>query len=158
MALNPRETVFAALYRLLLTADYPFDIVNTNGRLMQSWEQLPSSNQPALYVQEGEQKAEQNTAGGSLGLNRWTYNAKVWIYFRRDLSVLPATLYNQILDAIDSVLVPLPGRKQTLAAQNNGVPLVTNVRMTDALWDEGFLDPTGGQAIVMVNLAILTSN
>ena len=161
MAKAKRETVFAALYQLLLTGDYPFDIVNEDdGRLMRQWDQFPSVNQPALYLQEGSQKAEQNTPGGALGLNRWLYNAKAWFFFRRQGDVLPATMYNNILDAVDALIVPVnfPGQKQTLAAQNGGVPLVTNVRVTEAMWDEGTLDPTAGQVIVMVGLEILTSN
>jgi hypothetical protein len=161
VAKAPREQVFAALYQLLLTGDYPFEIVNEGqGRLMRQWDQFPSANQPALYLQEGPQKAEQNTPGGALGLNRWLYTAKAWFLFRRDAAVLPATVYNQILDAVDAVIVPpaFPGQKQTLAAQNGGKPLVTNVRLTEAMWDEGTLDPVVGQVIVMVGFEILTSN
>jgi hypothetical protein len=169
VANNPRETVFQALYDLLLTANYPFTLVNLptlspyelglNGRLMQQWDQAGSGAQPAMYLQEGMQKAEQNTPQGNLGLNRWTYNAKVWFFFRRDTqSVLPATVYNEILDAVDAVITPIPGKRQTLAAQNGGVPLVVNVRVTEAAWDEGTLDPQGGQCIVYVGLEVLTSN
>ena len=157
----PREQVFAALYQLLLTGDYPFEIVNEGqGRLMRQWDQFPSANQPALYLQEGPQKAEQNTPSGSLALNRWLYNAKAWFLFRRDASVLPATVYNQILDVVEAVINPpnLARSPQTLAAQNGGKPLVTNVRVTEAMWDEGTLDPVVGQVIVMVGLEILTSN
>jgi hypothetical protein len=162
----PREQVFNALYELLQTADYPFEVVNADGRVMQQWETFGSVNQPALYLQQGMQKAEQNTPGGSLGLNRWTYNAKAWLFFRRATvtdtdsppnTLIPATVYNEIVDAIDAVVTPVIGQKQTLAAQNNGVPLVTNVRITEAAWDEGTLDAIAGQCVVMVGLEILTS-
>lgn len=154
-----RETVFAALNSLLLSASYPFTLLNTDSRVMKPWEMVTSAIQPALYLQEGPQKAEQNTAG--LGLNRWTWTAKCWVYFRREtITEIPATIINQVIDAIDQAILPpdLPGRQQTLAAQNGGKPLVTNVRITEVMFDEGFLDPKSGQVIVMVGLEILTSN
>jgi hypothetical protein len=153
-----REQVFTALYALLLTADYPFEIQNTNGRYMQAWDvPQPSAIQPALYLQEGSQRYARPNGDG--GLVEKTYEAKVWIYFRRDGSAIPATIYNEVLDAVEQVIIPQgPKVPQTLAAQNNGVRLVTNVRMVSAMWDEGFLDPLGGQAIILVNLEVLTSN
>lgn len=160
------EATFAALYQLLLTADLPFDPVNTDGRVMQQWETFGSVNQPALYLQQGTMKVEQNTPNGGLGLNRWTLNAKVWLLFRRSTitdndsppnTLIPATVYNEIVQAINSVVTPVVGQKQTLAAQNDGVPLVTNVRITEAAWDEGTLDQNAGQCVVMVGLEILTS-
>jgi hypothetical protein len=156
-----KETVFNALYNLLLTASYPFTIVNSgSGRLMAHWDQLGSGAQPALYLQQGAMKFEQNPApSGSAGLTRKVYLAKAWFFFRREGTVLPATQYNEILDAVEAVLVPgKPVSNQTLASQNNGVPLVTNVKITDANWDEGTLDPQGGQVVVMVGLEILTFN
>lgn len=84
MAKNPRETVFAALYQLLLSAPLPFQIFNTDGRSMRGWEQLDGYQQPCLFVQEGMMKAEvpSNSPSG-YNLNRWTYTASVWVYFRR---------------------------------------------------------------------------
>jgi hypothetical protein len=156
-----RESVFAALNALLLSANYPFALENNDSRVMKPWEMVTSAVQPAMYLQEGPQKAEQNSAGGGLGLNRWTWTAKCWVYFRREtLNRIPATMINQVIDAIDQAISApnLPGRQQTLAAQNGGKPLVTNIRITEVLFDEGFLDPKSGQIIVMVGLEILTSN
>src|ERR1700677_3188456 len=125
-----REQVFAALNTLLLAAKFPFPegLQNTDSRVMKPWEMVTSGSQPALYLQEGPQKAEQNTAGGGMGLNRWTWAAKAWVYFRRDdYQAIPATIINQVVYAIDQTISPpgLPGRQQTLAAQNGGKPLVT---------------------------------
>ena len=160
------EASYAALYALILTANLPFEPVNTNGRVMQQWETFGSVNQPAVYLQQGLMKVEQNTPNGALGLNRWTLNAKAWFFFRRNTitddnsppdTLIPATVYNQIVQAINSVITPAPGQKQTLAAQNNGTPLVTNVRITEAAWDEGTLDQNAGQVVVMVGLEMLAA-
>lgn len=157
MAQQSREKVFAALYTLLQSANYPFEIVNTDGRVMKAWDQVSSAQQPALYLQQGPQKADQGAGGDShVALNVWHYTANVWIYFRRDSSMTPATYINQITDAIDAVIQPSIGQRQTLAAQNNNVPLVQNIRITDVMFDDGTLDPQGGQCIVKVGLDIIT--
>jgi hypothetical protein len=160
-----REVVFAALNTLLLaanwTAVFPNGLQNTDSRVMKPWEMVDSAIQPALYLQEGPQKVEQNTPGGAFGLNRWTWTAKVWVYFRRDaINAIPATIVNQVVDTIDQAILPpgLPGRQQTLASQNSGKALVTNVRITEVMFDEGMLDPKSGQVVVMIGLEILTSN
>lgn len=162
MASAPRETVFAALYSLLLSANWAGvfstegGIQNSNGRDFRSWQQLEGIQQPAMYLQEMPQKADQSQA---FGLNKWTYQAACWVYFRRDNSVT-ATRINNAIDAVDLAILPtLPrGMKQTLAQQNGGTPLVTNVRITEVMFDEGFSDPQGGQVIVRIGLEILTSS
>jgi hypothetical protein len=157
MAKFPREQVFAALYKLLQTAKFPFQIANVGqGRTMKAWDQVGSAQQPALFLHQGIEKADQG-AGGDLrmALNRWIWLANVWVYFRLDNNTESATVLNQLKDAIDTVICPVPGSKQTLAAQNSNIPLVTNIRITDCMQDDGVLDPKGGQCILKVGLEIL---
>jgi len=137
------------------TGDSGFATDN-EGRYFKAWDQDSSSAQPALYLQESVQKADQDAA---IALNRWNWEVKAWIYFRRDESVPPATSINQCIDAIENVINPpgLPGQKQTLASQNYGKPLVTNVRIVEVIFDENPSDQKGGQVIVMVRMEILTT-
>jgi len=157
MANKPREVVWQALYTLLLTANYPFQIQNVGqGRDVRAWPDVTSAQQPALFLQQGPETADQGTGGDlRLGLNRWIWKGNVWVYFRRDNQTIPATVLNEIKDAIDNVIMPQPGFKQTLAAQNNRVPLVTNIRITDFMMDDGVLDLVAGQCLLKCGLEIL---
>lgn len=171
MPINPRDTIFEALYQLLLTADFPITITNTDGRNMRGWQQLDGYQMPCMFLQEGRQTMEQNTANGAWGLERQIWQAACWVYFHRTgpyyptagspaEPVLTITVINQVIDAINNVILnPCAGagRQQTLAAQNAGVPLVVNVRVTEAAFDEGFGDPQAGQVIIRVGIEVLTA-
>lgn len=144
-----RDQVFQALFDLLVAADFPFDLV-TQSRDMEHWDNVVSARQPALFLQQGPQEADQQQA---MALNHWLLQCTCWIYYRRSQTT-PAsynvTVIDEVQDAIDNIISPLPGFRQTLGN------LVTNVRVKTFGDQEAVLDQLGGQCLVWAEIEILT--
>jgi len=149
----PDEQIYAALFALLdATLLNGSRAWMTSSRKWQSWADVSPSNQPALFMREGRQRATQNEANG---LTEWKLRATVWIYCQhpQDQGSVPATLINNLLTAVKNQLSPLPG----LDAQTLG-RLVTNCFIEgDVLIDEG-IAPQDTQSIVVVPISIVTGD
>lgn len=90
------------------------------------FEKVLSDQQPALFVVPGPQKPDQDGTG--FGITRWmlTFAAVVFFQAQPDSkNPTTAVVALSILDMLDDSLYN-NGRPQTLAAQNNGKPLVAN--------------------------------
>lgn len=147
----PDETIYAALFALVDQAQ-----LNgarawvTSSRKWQSWTDVSPSNQPALFVRQGIQDADQNT---DYGLTRWKLRASLWIYCQHPPDGSnPSTLINNLLTAVKTVLQPVPADKQTLGGLVNNCYIEGRV-----LIDEG-LAPQDTQCIVVIPISIITGD
>lgn len=105
-----REQVYGALFALAQTVNWGSTFAYTSRRV-RLWDDIPSV--PALC--QGEH-AETVTQATRLPARR-TLTAEWYIYHRagKDPNAIPATLNNQILDAVEAALAPAPGfETQTL--------------------------------------------
>jgi hypothetical protein len=142
---HPRETIYAAIFAQLQSAGAVF---STYSRKLLKWDQVDASIQPALFMSQIREGADQNAA---FGLTRWTGRVLLYIYARVD--ELPTTAgsstLNPLLDAVESALASTPpGEKQTLGG------LVNELRIDgEILIDEGLID---GQAIAAIPLVFTT--
>jgi hypothetical protein len=137
-----REPIYAALFALMSgTAGFL-----TTSRILKHWDDVSPGSQPALFMAQGQQIA--NTERGKP--TRWTLEAKVYVYVRTDGNVVPSTVLNPILDAIEAAL-------QGNAAENTQTlgGLVDYCRIDGAIeTDEGTL---GQQAVAIIPISILAS-
>jgi hypothetical protein len=146
-----RETIFANLLTLLKTVQLSQPFPSTwamAGRKLLLWDDVPSGNQPALFLHQGTQTVTQQT----FPLNQWNLKAQIWVYFRADgsdsQSTPPDTLVNLILDAIDSTLTPTPGLDyQTLYGTVYHCMISGQVA-----FDSGLVD---GQGVIVIPIEIL---
>ena len=148
---NSRDSILQALFNLLLTANYPFTL-NTPAcsRKMIHWDNVPSGSQPILLLQQGPQEA--NQPDPVIKLNRWIMHATAWVYFRNEQDKVTSTTICQVQDAIDNVITPVPGKRQSLGG------LVTQTWIKSFGDQEGVLDQLGGQALVWCEIEILVSD
>jgi len=103
-----REAIFAALWALAPTAQ-----VTTSGRKLRHWDDLKSSDFPALFQAQGD---DEIAAHGNLPPAH-SMLAKWWVYAYTDPSQnkTPAEVINPLLDAVEAALAPEPGQSaQTL--------------------------------------------
>lgn len=137
-----RETIYKALFARLEAIDG----IQTCSRILQHWDDVSPNMQPAIYMAQDTQLAEQVTGFPT----KYLLGAKVWIYAHRDTGeVVPSAQVNNILDALDEALKPAPSptNKQTLGG------LVEHCWISGAIeTDEGTL---GNQAVAIVPIQML---
>lgn len=137
-----REPIYEALFNKLSDIQG----IATCSRILQHWDDVSPNNQPALYVAQDSQQAEQVTGFPT----KYVLGAKLWLYTHRDTNgIVPSTQINNILDAVDEALAPVPasGNKQTLGG------LVEHCWIDGAIeTDEGLL---GNQAVAIVPVRML---
>jgi hypothetical protein len=135
--MSPLETIYTALFNLLRTAPG----LRTASRRLRHWDDVPSNEQPALFLAQGNINAEFETGLPTV----WTCRADVFLYVKTggDLHATPASVFNPILDSIISKLLPPPHLgEQTLGG------LVHRCRIEGEIeTDEGTL---GDQAVVII--------
>lgn len=137
-----REPIYQALFDLIAGIEN----IATCSRILQHWDDVSPNNQPALFVAQDSQAAEQVTGFPT----KYILGAKLWIYTHRDSNgIVPSAQINNILDAVDRALAPLPAtdNKQTLGG------LVHHCWIDGAIeTDEGLL---GNQAVAIVPIRML---
>lgn len=138
-----REAIYKALFALLQDK---LDSVTTFDRVLAHWDDVSPNMQPALFMAQGSQTAQQAT-----GLpTKYVLNAKLWLYTHRDTSnEIPSAAINNILDELDAALAPPagPSFKQTLGG------LVEHCWINgDIETDEGTL---GVQSVAIVPISML---
>jgi hypothetical protein len=137
-----REPIYKALFQLVSSIDG----LTTSSRILAHWDDVSPNEQPALFMAQDTQQAEQVTGFPT----KYVLGAKVWIYAHRDTSnEVPSAQINNILDALDEVLMPSPSPtfKQTLGG------LVEHCWISGAVeTDEGTL---GNQAVAIVPIQML---
>ena len=137
-----REPIYAALFAKLAGCA----VFATSSRRLKHWDDVPMSEQPALFQA---QKREQPT-GNTPGIPQvWVQTVDVYIYAntRGDKSISPGAVLNPLLDAIEKALAPDPiSNKQTLGG------LVQHVWIDGAIeTDEGVL---GDQTVACIPITI----
>lgn len=137
-----REPIYKALFAKLAAIEG----LATASRILLHWDDVSPNQQPALFLAQDTQQAEQVTGFPT----KYTLGAKVWIYAHRDSAdEVPSAQINNILDALDAALMPSPSPtyKETLGG------LVEHCWISGAIeTDEGTL---GNQAVAIVPISML---
>jgi hypothetical protein len=137
-----REPIYKALFKLISSVDG----IVTSSRILLHWDDVSPNEQPALFLAQDTQLAEQVTGFPT----KYLLGAKIWIYAHRDSSdEVPSAQINNILDELDWALMPSPSPtfKQTLGG------LVEHCWISGAIeTDEGTL---GNQAVAIVPIQML---
>jgi hypothetical protein len=139
-----REPIYAALFELLTDAAG----VTTASRRLRHWSDVPAIEQPALFMAQKSETAEQRR-----GLpTKWTCDVDVYLYCHApDEVTAPATVLNSLLDAVEAALTPLGGEDIATNAQSLG-GLAYHAWINGKIeTDEGTL---GGQSVAIVPIRI----
>jgi hypothetical protein len=110
-----REPIYAALFASLasLTSLAAPNTVVTLSRKLQHWSDVEPSLQPAVFMAQGKEDVPKRLRGTP---GRYTFNVTLYVYVNTaGTGVVPATVLNPILDAIQACLEPvLGGQPNTL--------------------------------------------
>ena len=137
-----REDIYGALFSLVSTAPG----LVTFSRKLQHWNDVPSSQRPALF-----QAQKSETAVNTTGIpTKWMLNVDLYIYVSTLGANSPGEILNPIIDFVTHVLdYPFPGQPQTLGG------LVQWARVDGTIeTDEGTL---GADAIAIIPVQMLTT-
>lgn len=138
-----REPIYAALFARLSSIAG----LKTTSRILRHWNDVPSEQQPALFMSQAGETASTITGEPQ----KWLLMVDLYVYVQTDGITPPGTVMNPILDAIEAVfqLHPITG-KHTLDA-----PGVEWARIEGTIQtDEGTL---GNQAVCIVPVQILAT-
>lgn len=151
MALS-RQAIWDALQTRLATIPG----LQTVSQQLRVFTDVPPSEQPAIYIQPGQQVAN-NTPGHPAS---WTLQADVVVYVYEDTDTGPTATLQGLLDSIESRLEAQPGEQNPTGAKfnRNGYAttlggLVSAARITKIDTDEGALGP---QAVAVIAVEIQT--
>lgn len=139
-----REPIYAALFALAQGA-YAFA---SSSRRVKHWDDVNRADCPALFMVQKGQVATRTTKLPAY----WTLDVDLIVYVKTDgdHDATPATILNEIVDAIEAALEPAPGRsdpRQTLGG------LVYDCRIEGGIdTDEGALGET---AVAVIPVRIM---
>lgn len=138
-----RESIAAALFTLVSSVG-GFKVTS---RRLKHWSDVPAEDQPALFQAQGKEIVDITTQRmGGPNVHRFAFQLYIYVH-NNDLNVVPSSLLNPFLDAIEAVLTTTPGTKQTLGG------LVQHAYISGAIeTDEGVL---GDQAVAIVPIEVL---
>ncbi len=140
-----REPIYAALFKRM--SKIPGIV--TASRLLQLWSDVPAAQQPALFMAQPGETPEQKFGVPT----KWTLSASFYLYVNTasNVGTLPATVLNNLLDAIEAALVPddPDGCRCTLGG------LVSHCWISGKIeTDEGAL---GSQAVAIIPVEMLAA-
>jgi hypothetical protein len=138
-----REDIYAGLFDHLKAI--PGLVVSS--RILRHWADVPPEQQPALF--QAQVREQPHTITGEDC--KWMLDVDVYVYVRTDGDVVPGSVLNPLLDAIEAAmpLHPVTG-KHTLSVAG-----VEWARINGAIeTDEGTL---GQQAVAIVPIQILAA-
>lgn len=141
-----REAIMQGLYNLLNDSQ----AFVTVSRKLVMWDQLSPQQKPAVFIVQGPQEYFRNMEGTP---PRVVLNVNLFIYTStNDPSVVPASLMNAALDAIDVALAPTPYPPclQTLGGTCSHCWIEGST-----ILETGDLD---GQGVAVIPLKILVGN
>jgi hypothetical protein len=139
-----REPIYQALFSVLANAAG----FATASRRLRHWSDVSAVEQPALFMAQKSEVAEQRR-----GLpTKWLCDIDAYIYCHApDDLTAPATVLNPLLDAVEAALAPQAGRDVAANTQTLG-DLAYQVWINGKIeTDEGTL---GGQAVAIVPIRI----
>lgn len=96
-----REAISIALFNQLQTAGATFKLYNRHPVL---WDQCPTY--PALYMGSTRENATYNNQSTALQLNEIYFQIGLYVVTNLDPNIVPDTIFNNLLDAVDSALAP----------------------------------------------------
>lgn len=137
-----REAIYGALFAIVSSAP---GLVTTSRKLLH-WNDVPASQQPALFQAQKTETAVNSTRMPT----KWMLSVDLYVYVSTTGAAHPGAVLNPILDAIASALSqPFPGQPQTLGG------LVEYARIEGTIeTDEGTL---GNTAVAIIPVSILTT-
>lgn len=139
-----REAIYGALFSLVSSVPG----IVTASRRVRHWADVSPVEQPALFLVQKTEVSEVTTKIPG----RWTFNVDIVVYVNtggHDSNITPSTLFNPIVDAITTALVPPQGVGEQLLGG-----LVTRCRVAGTIeTDEGAL---GEQAVVIIPVVLYT--
>ncbi len=138
-----REPIYAALFILAAGAAG----FATTSRRLRHWSDVGPAEQPALFVIQKSETAEERRPLPA----KWRARVDLYLYAHApDDSTPPATAMNPLLDAVETALAPDPvSNVQTLGGLVQHCWIAGRIET-----DEGVL---GGQAVAIVPIEILVS-
>lgn len=126
---------------------YTYKGIITAGRRLIHWNDVAPANTPALFVV---QEKENNTQPRGLPA-KWVFSLELYLYVKtgNSLSIIPSSLLNPLVDAIENMLAPdnLPDHVLTLGNT------VTRVTMSEVITAEGELSD-GLIALIPINILV----
>ena len=141
---TPREDIMAALFARLESIEG----LATTSRRLKHWADVPSEEQPALFMAQGNQIPEVKTGQPMV----WRLPVTVYVYVKTTGEQVPASVLNPILDAIEAALPlhPITGLHDDL-----GLEGVEWARISGPIeTSEGTL---GDQEVAMIPIEILAT-
>lgn len=146
-----RREIFTALFNWLRQIPPPAGAPawKTFSQAVKHWDDVPATDQPALFLQRGLETLEQKT----FGVTKIHFRALVWIYFRTDglktQNTYPDQITDPVLDSIEQLFQTLP-------------PLATRLTLGGTVyhcWIDGTIASEPGlmdnQAVIVVPISIL---
>lgn len=148
MAMN-REAILQALFALLSTL--PGLVVKS--RKPRYWEDVLSSEKPALFLAGGDQEPKNDASGAPV---TWTLRATAYLYVEsQDPDLPPSAVINVYLDRLEILLAPpCPGAPWPAGFCSLG-GLVRHVWIDGEIVTSG--DLLGDQGIAIVPLSMLVA-
>ena len=139
-----REPIYSALFALVSAVSG----IKVSSRRVRAFADIGSGDQPALFM---EQKSEQQDVTTKMP-GKWTLHVDLLVYVNtggNELSVVPSTVLNPILDGICAALVPPPAiGEQTLGG------LVARCRLDGSI--EIVEGVQGDQAFAIIPVVVFT--
>lgn len=136
-----REPIYAALYAKIAAATG----FKTISRRLRHWDDVPQSDQPALFMAQKNETASTTPGMPSV----WILSVDIYIYAHTqgDKSIAPGTILNPLLDAVVAAMAPeAVSGKQTLGG------LVQHAWIDGSIeTDEGVL---GDQAVCIIPITL----
>lgn len=139
-----REPIYAALFALV--ADAAGFV--TAARRLRHWSDVPPAERPALFMRQKQEVASVPTLGAP---TVWKLGVELYLYAHSsDPYGAPAAILNQLTDAVEAALAPLPAT----GLQDLGLPAtVQHAYIAGKIaTDEGALRD---QAVVVIPVEIL---
>ncbi len=138
-----REPIIAALFAKLSAVPG----LALSSRILRHYTELRPADQPALFLAPQSQLATRKRGFPTV----WTISANVYLYVKRSGNdIVPDSLMNPLLDAIEAALDPA-----------GGVEVQTLGGLCDHAWIEGAIETDegvlGDQAIAIIPIRILVT-
>lgn len=138
-----REAIYSALFAKVSAIPG----LKTKSRILQHWNDVPPSRQPALFQAQGDQVAAPLTGGPT----KWTFYVSLYLYcYSSNPKAPPAPQLNQYLDDIEKALKADYTGYQTLGGLVFDCAIDGKVET-----DEGLL---GSQSVAIVPIKITVVN
>lgn len=142
--MTTRETIMAALFARLAAIDG----LASSSRRLRHWADVPAEDQPALFLAQRTGGVVERVRGQP---SRLTLRADAYLYVRTDESTLPATILNDLLDAVAEALEP----------ESEAFPVQTLGGVVHHCWIDGEIETDegtlGDQAVAIVPITIIVN-